>query len=64
MRSLLIVAHCSWGGVFGNTASLPLLAISVWPFHGFEGAVGLFFRSFSEVIFPSVATESICPLEK
>lgn len=64
MRSFLIVVHCSGGGVFGNAASLALLPISVWPFHCFEGAVHLVFTSFSEEIFLSVATESVCPLEE
>lgn len=33
VRSLLLVGHPSAGGVWGHTASLPLLPVSVWSFY-------------------------------
>ena len=47
--SLLIVGHCFWGGVPGETMSLPLLPISMCLFYG--GTVHLVLRSFSEEIY-------------
>lgn len=64
LRSLFIVGCCTGGGVFGDTASLPLLPVSVWSFSlCYGGAVQLVFRSFSEEIDPHVAAGLVCPWE-
>lgn len=61
LRSLFIVGCCTGSGVFGDTASLPLLPVSVWSLSlCYGGAIQLVFRSFSQEIDPYVAVGLVC----
>lgn len=52
-----------WGWVFGETASLPLLPVLMWPFYPLSwGSCVAVFRSFSGGIIPCVAVNGV-PME-
>ena len=65
MRSLPTVGWYTNSGVFGETMSLPLLAISVWSFHPLLWrSINLIFRSFSEGNDPYETVDLLCPGEE